>query len=152
MAGAAGILSVAPRTSHANETAVVPGAIPVELGKEFQLYRQSAPVLASGRELHLISLGKGTLELDPSGRMTAKVKAAVKQYAEVDYWLSLAAFDAEGLLLGAATHKEAIRYIRLGVMPTLLPELEFDFGISKSFTKVAWLSAAISDRDVPMPG
>jgi hypothetical protein len=74
------------------------------------------------------------------------------QYAKVDYWISLAVFDDKLRFLGAATHKEAIQYVRAGAIPTRLPKLSFDFGISKTYKSVARLAVAISDREVPKPG
>jgi hypothetical protein len=151
-ASAAGLGLLIPSTTHADETPrPIPGAIPVELGKEFQLNLQSPPVTTRGGAMHLISLGKGILALASDGRLTATIHGGVKQYADTEYWISLAAYDPTGSLLGVATHKEQVRYIRLGSMPTLLRDFEFNFGISRSFSEIAWLTASLSDRDVPPP-
>lgn len=130
----------------------MPGMFDVELDKEFSLSMQSSPVVQGGARLSLISLGKCRLTLYADSRLRAKVHAAVVQYSEVDYWISLAVYNEQQELLGAAVHKEAIRYIRLGATPTMLPELEFDFGVSNRFNAVSRIAAAISERDVPEPG
>jgi hypothetical protein len=119
---------------------------------ELQLATQSTAVIDGDSKFGLVSLGRCKLTLGDDGHLTAIVNAGIKQYTNIDYWISLAVFDDRRSFLGAATHKVAIQYIRLGYMLTMLPELEFDFGISKKFRTVSQIAVAISDRDVPKPG
>ena len=135
----------------AGPTATLSDLYTVTLNDEMQLATQSTAVVDGDSKFTLISLGQCSLTVDDQGHLTATVRAAVRQYAKVDYWISLAVFDKELKFLGAATHKEAIQYIRKGAIPTMLPELKFDFGISKTYVSVARLAVAISDRDVPPP-
>jgi hypothetical protein len=79
------------------------------------------------------------------------VKAGVAQYNDVDYQVSCAVFDKKGLLLGAATHTEHVKYIRLGYMPTLFREIVFDFGASRGFADAAYAVFSVSDPTVPVP-
>lgn len=119
---------------------------------ELQLATASSPVIDGDSRFNLVRLGKCKLTLGDDGHLTALVSAGVAQYTNIDYWISLAVFDERRSFLGAATHKVAIQCIRRGVMPTLLPELEFDFGISNKFRTLTQIAVAISDRDVPRPG
>lgn len=128
------------------------GLIEVSLNREFPLVVQSVPVVHDGNRIVLVTLENCTLSLDTENRLRARVRANVLQYANVDYWISLAVFDKQSAFLGAATHKETIQYIRLGATPMVFRELEFDFGISNNYAGVARMAAAISVRDVAKPG
>ncbi len=155
LAGLAGITSGALLTAGTAQSAepksTIPGAIELTLGQKLKIGVQSAAVKVNETDLHLVSIGTGTFQLDEDSRLTAILKAAVAQYAKVDYWISVAVFDAAGKLLGTAGHKEPVEYIRLGKMPTLLRDIKLDFGISKTFKDAAAVVVAISDRDVPAP-
>lgn len=157
LAGLAGAVATVPfRASEgrgddviAEPTPVPAAAIAVAIDQEFPLNFRSAPLVYEGAEHQLIGLGTGVLTLDRENRLRAVVNASIVQLAKVDYWISLAAFDEGMTFLGAATRQEAINYIRLGIVPTLLPKLEFDFGISKAYRSVARLMVAISERELP---
>lgn len=131
---------------------ILPSAIDLVLDKPLTINAASVPVKHGDDELSIIKIGQGTFHLDESSRLTAKLHAAVAQYADVDYWISVAVFDAGAQLLGTARHKQAVGYIRLGAMPTMLPEIALDFGISNAYRRAAQVAVAISERDVPPPG
>ncbi len=153
IAGSAAGVSVLGKSVLADEpTPALPDIYRITPNGEANLDAQSTEVVDGDSKFNIIRLGICRLKLDDHGHLTASVKAAVTQYAKVDYWISLAVFDEEGRFLGSAAHKEAIEYIRFGAIPTLLPELSFDFGISKAYKSIACLAVAISDRDVPKPG
>jgi hypothetical protein len=153
MAGIAGTAGLSAGGSHAEETKVrVPGAIALKLGEQIRIGAQSAPVKVDDTDLHIVSIGTGTFQLDKESRLTARLNAAVAQYAKVVYWISAAVFDAQGLLLGTASHKESVSYTRLGAMPTTFRKIVLDFGLSKAFNRAALVVMAISERDVPKPG
>jgi hypothetical protein len=153
LAGAAGGIVVADRTVHAQSPKTpVPGAIKVELGKEFMIGVQSTPVKVNESNIHLVLVGKGTFRLDHESRLTAELNAGVAQYVKVDYWISAAVFDAAGKLRGTAGHKESVEYVRIGRWPTVAREIMLDFGISNAFKDIAIVVVAISDRDVRKPG
>lgn len=152
IAGSAATIPLIANRLHADEPSpILPNTFAVSPNQEFRLALRSTPVVLEHTKLSLVSLGTGRLTLDDAGRLKARIRAAITQYAKIDYWISLAVFDKQHTFLGAATHKEAIQYIRLGSMPTTLQELEFDFGISNTYKSVAHLAVAISDRDVPKP-
>jgi hypothetical protein len=130
----------------------VPGAVKLELDKEVTIGVRSTPVKAFGIDLHLISIGKATFRLDKESRLSATLHVAVAQYSKVDFWISVAVFGASAKLLGTAGHQEAVRYERLGKMPTTFAKIELDFGISNAFKDAAFVVVAISERDVPKPG
>jgi hypothetical protein len=153
LAGAAGGLFLASRSAHAEPPRpIVPGAIPLNLGQKTEFGIRSSPVKLDNFDLHILSIGTGTFRLDRESRLTATLKAAVTQYAAIEYWVSTAVFDVAGKLLGTASHKEKVQYIRLGATPTMFRDIELDFGISKAFKDAALVVLAISDRDVPKPG
>jgi hypothetical protein len=131
--------------------APVPGAIKLQIGGEVMIGAQSSPVKVGETSLHILSVGKGIFRLDKESRLTANLKAAVAQYAKIEYWVSAAVFDTAGRLLGTAAHKEAVEYVRLGAMPTMFRDIALDFGISTAFKEAAFVVVAISDRDVPKP-
>lgn len=149
---AAGIAVLGQSALADEPTTTLPDIYRITPNSETKLAAQSTAILVGDSKFNLISLGSCSLTLDDQGHLTALVKAAVTQYAKVDYWISLAVFDDKLGFLGAATHKEAIQYIRRGSIPTMMPELSFDFGISKTYKSVARMAVAISDRDVPKPG
>jgi hypothetical protein len=153
LAGAAGGALLSGGAARAEQPkAPIPGAIKLSLGDEVTIGAQSSPIKLDKTDLHILSVGKGTFRLDKESRLTAKLKAAVAQYAKIEYWLSAAVFDAAGKLLGTAAHKEAVDYVRLGAMPTMFRDIPLDFGISTTFKNAAFVVVAISDRDVPKPG
>jgi hypothetical protein len=153
MAGAAsGVVITGGATCAQQPKPPIPGAIRMDLDKEVTIGAQSSPIKVNNNDLHIISVGRGTFRLDKQSRLTATLFAAVTQYARIEYWISVAVFDAAGKLLGTAGHKEAVQYIRLGVIPTMLPNIALDFGISKAFKDAAFVAVAISERDVPKPG
>jgi hypothetical protein len=131
---------------------VIPGAIPLTLGNAIKIAARSSPVKVGKADLHIIRIGTGTFDLDKDARLTAKLKAGVTQFAEVEYWISAAVFDKAGKLLGTAQHKEKVQYIRLGAILTLSRDIELDFGISRAFKDAALVAVAISQPEVPGPG
>ncbi len=151
--GSAAGMSVLGRSALSDEaTPRLPQVYEITPNKEITLSAYSTPVIDGDFKLSIIHLGTCSLTLDDHGHLKAKVKAGIAQYAKVEYWISLAVFNSKDEFLGAATHKELVQFIRLGRIPTHLPELEFDFGISNSYKSVARLAVAISERDVPKPG
>lgn len=131
--------------------ATIPGAVELKMDKEIEIGVRTASIKVDKTDLHLISIGNGTFRLDRESRLTAKLKAAVLQYAKVEYWISAAVFDTAGKLLGTAGHKEVMEHIRLGKMFTILREIALDFGISYAFKDAAFVVVAISDRGIPKP-
>lgn len=93
------------------------------------------------------------VEVSEGPFLTASVKLSVLQYNKMTYRVSCAVFAKDGTLLGAAAHDERVDYIRLGVIPTLLHEVTFDFGASRDFSRAAYALFAISNPKVPpLPG
>jgi hypothetical protein len=153
LAGAAGGVVLAADTVRCESAEPsIPGAIKMTLGQEVMIGAQSTAVKMDNRDIHIISISKGTFQLDKESRLTASLNGAVAQYAKTEYWISVAVFDAAGNLLGTAAHKEAVQYIRLGLMFTTVRRIQLDFGISKAFKDAAQFVVAVSNRDVPPPG
>jgi hypothetical protein len=152
LASAAGLTAGRGAAQQSPPAQPVPGAIALKLGQPVEIGAQSAPVKVGTEDLHIVSVGRGTFQVDKESRLTAKLKAAVTQYAKTEYWIAAAVFDPKGRLLGAAVHKEEVQYIRIGATPTVFREIDLDFGISKGFGQAAFVAVAISDRDVPKPG
>jgi hypothetical protein len=84
-------------------------------------------------------------------RLKAVLRAHVAQYSNVDYRLHGAVYDAKGRLLGTASAVERVQYIRVGQMPSLLREIELDFGVSERYRDAAKIAFAISEPAVPKP-
>jgi hypothetical protein len=152
IAGAVGGIALANGADAEQPKVAIPGATNFELGKDVRLGATSTPIKANGSELHIVGIGTGSFQLDDDPRLTATLKAAVTQYAKVNYWISTAVFDAAGKLLGTASHKEPDEYERLGATPTVFRNIKLDFGISKAFKKAALVVVAISEPDIPKPG
>src|SRR5262245_33551323 len=89
----------------------VPGAVKLDLDKETKIDVRSSAIKVNNSNIHIVSIGTGTFRLDKESRLTATLKAAVNQYAKIDFWISTAVFDAAGKLLGTAGHKESVQYI-----------------------------------------
>ena len=151
--GAVGAAMITLRESAqaASTMAKIPGALTLALDKTIRVDAQSTAVKTAGGKLHIISIGTGTFTLDNASRLKAVLNAGVTQYAEIDYWISVAVFDNAGCFLGSASHIEPVQYVRLGVMPMTFREIELDFGISRTFKDVALFTVAISDREIPKP-
>ena len=127
----------------------LPGAIPLKLGQLTTINASSTPAVAHGNEFTVLSIGKGTFTLSDDHHLTAVIQAAVVQWAEMTYRISIAIFDRQHRLLGAATHDEMVQYVRLGLTPTTFRNIPFDFGVSKTYRKARFVVATISDVDVP---
>lgn len=91
------------------------------------------------------------LKVSPGPFLRATVKASVAQYTKVEYRISCSVFDANWKLLGTASLTEQVDYIRLGHMPVLFRELQFDFGASQDYSKVAHAVFSVSNPVVPKP-
>jgi len=129
----------------------IPGAIPLKVGQAIDLKVVSNPIKYKGQTFSLLSIGRGIFELDAASHLTAKLHAGVLQCAKIDYWISVAVFDAAGKLLGTASHKEEVQRIELGKPVTEFRDIALDFGISKTYANAASVVVAISERDVPAP-
>lgn len=136
--------------SH-SETGPVPGAIALALDREIRVGASSEPVHLPGGDLRVLTVGTGVFHLANDGHLTAKMKAAVAQYANVEYRIFAAVFDAKGVLLGTASHLESVERIRLARMPTALRQVDLDFGKSRDFRRAAYASVAVSNPDFPLP-
>jgi hypothetical protein len=129
----------------------IPGAVPFKFDEEVKIYVRSKPVNADKDDLHIVSVGVGTFKLSNEWQLTATLKAAVVQWAKVDYRISAAVFDADGKFLGSADHTEHVQYIRLAAVPTTLPNIKLDFGVSESYKRAAFVVVSISEPKVPNP-
>jgi hypothetical protein len=149
-AGSAAGIWLGIRNAGADEVRpAIPGAIKIELNQPTKINQRSAPVTVEGNEHRIVSLGTGVFHLDGESRLTAALKAAVLQKAELDYWISVAVFDRAGRLLGTAQHHEPVKSIRIPLTPTVFREIEFDFGISTAFRTAAYVVVSISEPDAP---
>lgn len=151
IAAGAATIAASPLARAAADKSVIPGAIDIAIGQKIRIGAQSSAVATNGGELHIISIGEGIFTLDGASRLSAVLKAGVKQYARIDYWIYAAVFDGAGKFLGAAAHKEVVDYVRLAGMPMMFRDIDLDFGISLGFKDAAVVTIAISDSDVPRP-
>ena len=153
MVGATGAVALSAGALRADDDAVmIPGAVPLKLAEKMRVEAQSVPVKVRGADLHIVSIGTATFDLDKDSRLSARLNATVCQYAKVVYRVSAAAFDASGQLLGAAFHDEAVERYSVGKELTLFREIALDFGVSKAYRRATLVAVAISEPDVPMPG
>jgi hypothetical protein len=120
-------------------------------GQPIEVRARSNPIKSDGHDIYIVHVGKATFDLGGDSRLTARLRAGVVQMARVDYWISAAVFDAEGRLLGAASHKEEVQRIMLGRVVTAFREISLDFGISKGYARAAFATIAVSERDLPDP-
>jgi hypothetical protein len=131
--------------------APVPGAIALELDREIRLGASSEPIRLPGGDFRVLNVGTATFHLADDGHLTARLNAAVAQYASADYRIYAAMFDAKGVLLGTASHVESVERIRLSRMPTVFRHVDLDFGKSRDFRRAAYASVAVSNPDFPLP-
>ena len=151
-AGAAQLMTRGARAADRPSGALpVPGAIALTLDRQIAIRASSQPIRVSGSDLHVLSVGTGTFHLSDDGRLTAKVNAGVAQYANAEFRIYAAVFDAKGVLLGTASHVEAVERVRLGAMPTEFRHVDLDFGKSRDFGRAAYFSVAVSNPDFPLP-
>jgi len=143
-----GALAADPRASGAEP---VPGAIALTLDRQIPIRASSEPIRLPGGDLRVLSVGTATFHLSDDGHLTAKLNAAVAEYANAEYRIYAAVFDAKGLLLGTASHVESVERIRLGAMPTEFRHVDLDFGKSRDFRRAAYASVAVSNPDFPLP-
>jgi RNA polymerase sigma factor (sigma-70 family) len=129
----------------------VPGAVPLKFDEKIRLDVRSKPVKVGKEDLHIVGIGTGTFHLAKESRLKAKLNAAVVQYTKVDYWIYAAVFDTKGRLLGTASHKEEVQYIRVGATLTCFRDIELDFGVSEDFKAAAYVVVSVSSPDVPPP-
>lgn len=131
--------------------APVPGAVEFKLDQEVRIGASSEPIRLAGGEFRVLSVGTAMFRLSKEGQLTAKLHAGVAEYAKADFHIYAAVYDPKGVLLGTASHLESVERVRLRVMPTMMRELELDFGKSRDFRRVAYASVAISNPDFPRP-
>jgi RNA polymerase sigma factor (sigma-70 family) len=129
----------------------VPGAVRLKFDEKIDIRVSSKAIKAGGDELKIISIGTGTFHLAKDTRLTATLNAGVLQHTKVDYWIYAAVFDVEGRMLGTASHKEIVEYIRLSATPLMLRKIELDFGISQAFRNAAFVAVTISDPEIAKP-
>jgi hypothetical protein len=152
-AGSVALAKVAGGAVNEEEAkAAVSGAVSLKLAEKMRIDAQSVPVKVRGADLHIVSIGTATFDLDKDSRLSARLNAAVCQYAKVVYRVSAAVFDASGQLLGAAVHDEAVERYSVGKELTLLKEIALDFGVSKAYRGAKLVAVAISEPEVPTPG
>jgi hypothetical protein len=136
--------------------------IDVELGKQFDLSMDSTPLDVTeewrkngfGRgkanpehreKISPIHLNWGVLTVSRGKRLTGLIDADLRFVKDVDYWVSVAVFDDEKRLLGAAVHHEPLE-LNGGFIEKNGKRFNFDFGVSAAFENTKWISVAISDR------
>jgi RNA polymerase sigma factor (sigma-70 family) len=129
----------------------VPGAVALQFDRKLTIGVTSRSIKVGESELEIVKIGTGTFHLTPEGHLTATLNAGVTQYAKVDYLIYAAVFDARGVLLGTAAHKEAVERVRLGGIPMMMRKIELDFGTSRDFSKAAFVVVSISNPEVPEP-
>lgn len=131
-----------------SQTTHIPGAVPLTIGAPVRINGgvQSVPITVDDREISLVNIGQGKFTLDAESRLTATFNSGVSHCTETKYWIHAAVFDRRGQLLGAASNEIAVTNIRLPVSPTIIHELELDFGISKRFGDASQLVVTIGER------
>jgi hypothetical protein len=129
LAGVAGGLSYSDAAQSEEKPAKwsLPGAIALKLGETLAIRVRSIPVKVGEGARHIVSIGSGTFKLDEDSRLTAFLKRGVSQFVGTEYRISVAVFDADGQLLGTASHDESVQYVRLPVIPTIIREMKFDW-------------------------
>ena len=92
-----------------------------------------------------IHLNWGVLYVSRGKRLTGFIDADLRFVKDVDYWVSVAVFDDEKRLLGAAVHHEPLE-LNGGFIEKNGKRFSFDFGVSAAFEKTKLVAVAISDR------
>ena len=131
-----------------SQTTQIPGAVPLTIGAAAKIDGgvQSAPITVDDRKITIVRIGQGTFTLDEESRLTATFNSGVSHCTETKYWIHAAVFDRRGQLLGTASHEISVSNIRLPVSPTIIHELELDFGISTRFGDASQLVVTIGER------
>ena len=141
-----------------------PPMIEVELGKQFDLSTDSSPIDVTeewrnsgfGRgksnpkhreKISPIHLNWGVLSISRGKRLTGLIDADLRFVKDLDYWVSVAVFDDDKRLLGAAVHHEPLE-LNGGFIEKNGKRFSFDFGVSSTFEKTKLIAVAISDRRV----
>lgn len=149
VAGLVALLTCRKSAMAAATSMAIPGSIKLVLDERIRIDVSSKPIeMRKDTPLKIITIGTGIFSLDKESRLTSVLSCGVTQYNDVDYWISVAVFDGVGRLLGSASHKETVQFIRIGVMPCMFREIEFDFGISEAYKNATQIIVAISDRKV----
>lgn len=125
------------------------GAFPLKWGQATEVGARSNPIKGGKHDIHIITIQSAKFDLDSDSRLTVTLRAMIVQHAQVDYWISAAVFDAEGRLLGAASHKEAVRRVMLGRVGMTTRDIALDFGLSNGYGRAAFATVAVGERDVP---
>ncbi len=135
------------------------GLIPVTLGEPFKLSIRSPEIDVSrewktdgngtpepnGSMLSPIRIDSGLLNLNRSQNLTATFDLAVQYVKNIDFWVSVALFDDEHQLLGAANHRVSLE-LNGGFIELNGQRITLDFGRSSAFKRAAFAAISISDR------
>ena len=151
------------RVSQAEEKEIgIASFIDVTLGKRFDLSIDSSAIDVTDEwrkegwdkanpdpthreRISLIHLNWGVLYVSHAKRMTGHFDADFRFVKNVDYWISIAAFDGERQLLGAAVHHQPLE-LNGGFIESNREQFKLDFGVSSRFEKTRLIAVSISGR------
>jgi hypothetical protein len=126
--------------------------IPLEYRRPIPLSVESAGVQWRGQDYHLVSLRSIQFHWDLyNSRLRAEVKADVRTFANAEYDVSAAVFDASGQLLGAARGRCDVPCIIEGKSTIFSKVVNLDFGVSFDYSRAASFMISISRRKVLTP-
>lgn len=120
-------------------------------GEPIDLNVESQGVAWQGHTYNLVRLGAVRLRLTEDAHLMATVGAAVTTFDNVDYTLHAAAFDRANRLLGTAQAPVHVDRIWLGKVLREQRELKLDFGVSKAYRDLGYVTFTLSERDVQTP-
>ena len=141
-----------PMPKPANTETPSSRSLPLELDQKISLSVNSHPVEWRSNTYHLVRLSSIQFTFDkPTGHLEAEIQAGVTTFADVNYDVSAAVFDASGTLLGTARTECKVECTWLGKVLITQAELALDFGNSLDYANATGFMVNISRRNVPTP-
>ncbi|MHC4996359.1 MAG: hypothetical protein ACYTGQ_15040 [Planctomycetota bacterium] len=123
-----------------------------EVGLPVEIELESEAVEWRGNAYRLLNLKEIVFALDEEERrLTAEITGGVTMFDDVDYDVSAAVFDRQGVLLGAARAVCEVQRLWVGVVLNGETKVWLDFGVSNRYAEAERFVLSISERDVLTP-
>jgi hypothetical protein len=109
----------------------------------------AVPVSFHETEIRIVTIETASFSLNESHVLSARLYGQIVPCADLRYWISLAAYDDSGELLGTARHMEVVRRSRNPDSVAMLKTFKLSFGASRAFKRLSTIAIAISDSVPP---
>jgi hypothetical protein len=127
-------------------------AWPLAWGQPLPVKVQSHEVRWRGAAYRLVEVTSAQFNLDAvTSQLQADLKVAITSFDQVTYEISVAVFDAQGRLLGAARAVCPVARIWLGNLVLSSRSMTLDFGTSLDYAQAAKFTVSVSRCPVLTP-